>query len=154
MIYLPYLRTTYLNSFFFLRITLILKWVHDSLDSETCRGWKFWLTPFPKKELASVSTSLIETRYMRDKWTGYVLTGQIEFLWTKHEKSGIDVVLTKQFCNPQLLFETRKNTVSNAHKMIPPAPPWFVFAYFTVGNLKINQIKMYNRMWGMSLCNI
>ena len=24
-----------------------------------------------------------------------------------------------------------RNTVSNAHKMIPPAPPCFVFAYFT-----------------------
>ena len=33
-----------------------------------------------------------------------------------------------------------RNTVSNAHKMIHPAPPCFVFAYFTVGNLKINQI--------------
>ena len=44
-----------------------------------------------------------------------------------------------------------RNTVSNAHKMIPPSPPYFIFAYFTVGNLEINQIKMYNRMWGMSI---
>ena len=54
----------------------------------------------------------------------------------------------------KLAIKSTRNTVSNAHKMIPPAPPCFVFAYFTVGNLKINQIKMYNRMWGMSSCNI
>ena len=52
------------------------------------------------------------------------------------------------------LLQIRKNTVSNAHKMIPPDPQCCVFAYFMVGNLKINQIKMYNRMWGMSSCNI
>ena len=39
--------------------------------------------------------------------------------------------------------------LSNAHKMKPPFPQCFVYAYFTVGNLKINQIKMYNRVWGM-----
>ena len=47
-----------------------------------------------------------------------------------------------------------RNIVSNAHKMIPSAPPCFVFAYFTVGNLKIDEFKMYNRMWGMSSSNI
>ena len=40
------------------------------------------------------------------------------------------------------------------HRMIPPTHPCFIFAYFMLGNLKINQIKMYNRMWGMSSCNI
>ena len=38
------------------------------------------------------------------------------------------------------IFKENRNTVSNAHKMIPPVPPYF--AYFTIGNLKINQIKM------------
>ena len=36
-----------------------------------------------------------------------------------------------------------RNIVSNAHKMIPPAPPWFVWQTpcFALGNPKIIQIK-------------
>ena len=36
-----------------------------------------------------------------------------------------------------------RNTVSNAHKMIPPAPPWFVWQTpcFALGNPKIIQKK-------------
>ena len=39
---------------------------------------------------------------------------------------------------------TTRNTVSNAHKMIPPAPPCFVWQSpcFALGNLNIIQIKI------------
>ena len=59
-----------------------------------------------------------------------------------------------QLDSPTLLFKIEKktrNTVTNAHKMTPPPGlPCFVIAYFLVGNLKINLIKVYNRIWGMS----
>ena len=51
----------------------------------------------------------------------------------------VGIVLCQSGLRNSYQIKTR-NTVSNAHKMIPPAPP--CFAYFTVGNLKImNQIK-------------
>ena len=41
-----------------------------------------------------------------------------------------------------IVYQTR-NTVSNAHKMIPPAPPCFVWQSpcFALGNHKISRIK-------------
>ena len=52
------------------------------------------------------------------------------------------------------IIKTR-NTVSNAHKMIPPAPPCFVWQSpcFALGNPKIMRIKIYNRRCSMASCS-
>ena len=53
-----------------------------------------------------------------------------------------------------ILMRTR-NTVSNAHKMIPPAPPSFVWQSpcFALGHPKIMQIKILNRRCCMASCS-
>ena len=58
-------------------------------------------------------------------------------------KTQINIIYVIAICSKyRCLYKTR-NTVSNAHKMIPPAPPCFVWQSpcFTLGNPKIIQIK-------------
>ena len=65
---------------------------------------------------------------------------QINHLFLEH-----DIVHThkKTLELDQPLYKTR-NTVSNAHKMIPPSPPCFVWQSpcFALGNPKIMRIKI------------
>ena len=56
--------------------------------------------------------------------------------------------------NSSILQQTR-NTVSNAHKMIPPASPCFVWQSlcFAQGHPKIMRIRILNRRCSMALCS-
>ena len=82
-------------------------------------------------------------------WIENILVGKIRHMWL--QASVTDHTDWVALCDYKYLWliiltgllSTTRNTVSKAHKMIPPAPPCFVWQSpcFALGNPKIMRIK-------------